>query len=403
MGTTKNLLEIQKFLKGFQNIEMAISHLKLSYDIEVTKDFILSTNGTTMFPVWLFNYDILKARGDCTIENEARGLILDQNADIVSMSFKRFFNSHEQYVAKLDWDLARAEFKHDGTLVVLYEYKGNFYIQTRRKATANVSIQSTNGLTYSNAVINVLKEKFKDPFRPFRNHNIDECFCWAFEFVAPFNRIVTPYDKPDLYLLSIFNKTEIKEMPTLYSDDFAREYRISRPNSIFVEEIEEILEAFPEIDPLEEGFVVVDRNFNRMKVKNPSYLSISRTVNAGSRVVPRHFAEIVLKGDAKEIISYYPEYREVLELMDNILSDMIEEVTTLWWINSGIDSQKEFAEAVKSHPLNHLLFMLRKGKITTIHEGLRKISPDILINETSKRSNGKITKLMNKLWHVSEE
>ena len=249
----------------------------------------------------------------------------------------------------------------------------------------------------------MLKEKFKDQFRPFKNHNIDECFCWAFEFVAPFNRIVTPYDKPDLYLLSIFDKNEIKEMPTLYSDDFAREYRISRPNSIFVEEIEEILEAFPEIDPLEEGFVVVDRNFNRMKIKNPSYLSISRTVNAGRKVVPKHFAEIVLKGDAKEIISYYPEYREVLELMDNILSNMIEEVTTLWWINSGIDSQKEFAEAVKSHPLNHLLFMLRKGKINTIHEGLRKISPDILINETSKRSNGKITKLMNKLWHVPEE
>lgn len=401
---SKDYLEIQKFLKGFKCLDMAISHLKLSYDIEATKDYIVAPDGRSMFPVWVLNYDMIKAKGDYNIENEARALILDQNADIVSMSFKRFFNAHEHYASKLDWESAIAEFKHDGTLVVVYEYRNNFYIQTRKKATANVPILgSPNGMTYSQAVINVLKEKFKNPFKPFKDQNVNECFCWVFEFVAPFNRIVTPYEKPDLYLLSIFNKNEIKEMDRSYTDNFAKEYRFNRPTSIMIDDMDEIIGVFKSIDPLEEGFVVVDKNFNRIKVKNPSYLSVARTVNAGNKVVPRHFAEIVLKGDSKEIISYYPEYREVIEYMDSTLQLMIEGMANLWWTNAGVDSQKEFALAVKDNPLNHILFMLKKGKIETIDEGLQFIKPETLVLEATKRQDGKIEELMRKVNNILEE
>ena len=282
METKSKYLDIQNFLKGFRSIDLANSQLALKYNIDITKNFLVVQGGMSMEPVWIYNYDAIKARGDLNIENEARALILDQNADIISMSFKRFFNAHEQYASKIDWNNARAEFKHDGSLIVIYEHKGKFYIQTRRTPTAQGTINgSATNMTYEEAVVNVLKKKFKTPFKPFRDVNVDESFCWVFEYVSPTNRVVTPYTNTDLKLLSVFDKLNITEVDRESVDEFARKYDFSRPISINVNSIDDVVKVFPSIDPLEEGFVVVDNNFNRIKIKNPSYLSIARAINSG--------------------------------------------------------------------------------------------------------------------------
>jgi len=397
METKSKYLEIQDFLKGFQSIDLANSQLALKYDINVTKSFLLPSGGMSMETVWIYNYDMIKARGDLNIENEARALILDQNADIVSMSFKRFFNAHEQYASKIDWDSAIAEFKHDGSLIVIYEHKGRFYIQTRKTPTANGVIHnSTTNMTYEEAVINILKEKFNNPFKPFRDTNEDERLCWVFEFVSPVNRIVTPYKNADLKLLTIFDKLSVSEIGREAVNEFAKRYNLSRTSAVSINSIDEVIEVFPSIDPLEEGFVVVDKNFNRIKIKNPSYLAIARTINAGNKITPEHFANIVLKGDANEIASYYPEYSDALFLMQSILEEMVDEVASLWILNNDKESRKEFALAVKDHPLSGILFMMWTNKIERISDGFHLIKPEHLVLTTANRRPSKFKKVMEK-------
>lgn len=391
--------EIQKFIGGFKSIHMANAHLTTKFNIDVTIDHVKLEGGSVMEPVWIYNYDMIKTKGDKTIENEARGLILNAKAEIVSMSFPRFFNAHERHAAKIDWTTASADAKADGTLVVIYEYKNSFHIQTRRSAEASVAISTDPTRTYSEAVLQVLKEKFDDPYSPFKE-SIKDCngYTWAFEYVSPKNRIVTDYAKDDLFLLGMFNKNYVRELSPDYVSGFARHFKFERPHNIKVDSLDMVLEALEKVNTLDEGYVIRDRHLNRIKVKNPGYLAVSRAVNAGSQLSPKHFAKIVLNGDTDEIVSYYDEFGDMLILMRSVLEDMFGEVEDMWDKNKDSESRKELALAIKDHSLCSLIFMRVDGKIENLNtDALPYIKSECLVNETKMRHETTFNAIWDKI------
>ena len=382
-------LEIQKYLKGFRSLITAQSRLQMDFAIDIKTDTLIFADGSVE-QVWVYNYNILKARGHNQIENEARGLILNVDSEVVSLSFPRFFNVNEGNAAEIDWGTARLERKLDGSLVIAYGYKNEVFFQTRKSAGASGRMNNLEEKTYENAVMDALKANpnIMHPLEPFDGHtNYLHRYTWAFEYVGPDNRLITPYTDPKLVLLAAFRKDLGAEVQPKYVDRFAKHWGFERPQTYGGFESEEAAIEFVKSasGPLEEGFVAVDGRNRRVKIKNPAYLSVSRAVNAGDLLSPKHFANIVLKGDAEETASYFPEFANILLLMMGTLEEMLEQVDDLWCFHKDIESRKEFAEAVKHHPLCGLLFMARSGKLENFDDAVAYIKPDYLIKETKGR------------------
>jgi hypothetical protein len=371
-------LDIQRFIRGFKSTVMANNMLCQKFAINVTADGLVFGDGSSEI-VFLYNYDMLKAKGGLKIENEARGLILNGAGEIVSMSFPRFFNHNEGHAAELDWEHTNAEIKLDGTLITVYAYKGNYYIQTRGRANADGPVGQSSD-TFHQRVFELFSHKFNDPFGPFKANNPNEKYCWVFEYVSPDNRIVTPYDYEGLFLMAAYNKLLCSEVKPEYVDQFAAEYHFQRPPFARVTSMKDVDKLIDKMDPLEEGLVLVDHRFRRVKVKNPGYLSIARVKNAGIDLQPRHFADIVLKGDGKEIAGYYPEYKEILLFLEEVVTSLMKEVDTMWKLYKIAPDRKTFAENVKSHPLCHLLFLAWDGQIKDMSDALKHIKPEFLVN-----------------------
>lgn len=389
------LLDIQKFLRSFDSMELGNRALQEKYHIKVEEDFLTFDDGSTE-KVWVYNYDMLRARGGVKIEDEARGLILNDKCKIVSMSFPRFFNVHEKHAADVNWESANAEFKNDGTLVVVYSYKGKYFIQTRGRANADGPLADDLNVSYYEAVTSILSKKFGSAFSPFTQVNTDEKYCWAFEYVSPVNQIVTPYEEDDLVLLAAFNKNFGREISVQYVDMFAEKYAFHRPAWKPAGSLEEVVSYFDHMGPLEEGFVVVDNRHRRIKVKNPAYMSISKAVNAGAQVSARHFAEIVLRGDGHEVASYFSKYKDILLFMQKVLEELLEEANNLWFWHGEMATRKSFADAVKHHPLSKILFLARDGYVKDMTDVTKHIKPLLLVRAAEMYHEGEFNAALEK-------
>lgn len=341
--------------------------------------------------VYIYNYDQIDSPKFHPIIKETRALILDIKGNVVSFSFPRFFNYRENPEDNIDWETARAETKHDGSLIVIYNHRGNWFVQTRQSANAEGTLSGNNCITYNKAVVSLLEQKCKNtPFECFRDH-----YCYAFEFVSPFNRIVTPYSENNLYLLSIFNKQTLTECDSWIVDDVAKEFNFSRPAVFDVNDINDMSELLNNLNDLDEGFVIVDGYKNRIKMKSKRYLSIAKTINAGNKVSPKNFAEIVLTGETDEILTYFPEFKKQIGFFEDTLKMIEKDLETVWRNNGDEKSQKEFAISIKNHPFSSVLFDLRSCKISSINEGIRKIKPKAIVEFISTVRQNEFRNLFN--------
>lgn len=378
------MLKIQEFIKKFPTIEEANFFLKEKLYLKIKKDLLLHSD-CVPDTVFIYNYDMTKTPKTDPIAMEARGLILDKSNNIISMSFPRFFNYGEDGAAKIDWESARAETKFDGTLIVIYSHNEDWYIQTRQRPRGNGNVAQISDLTYYTAVEEVLlkKTKTKDAFKFFRRGASTHCF--VFEFISPFNRIVTPYEKTDLVLLTVIDKYCEKELSFDAVNEFALLFKFKRPSIYSVNDILEVNTYLDTLDSLDEGFVIVDKHNNRMKIKNKEYLAVAKAVNAGQDLTLKHFAAIALKGDADEIIVHFPKYSRMLTMFTEVISQISDELHYLWSICADLKDQKQFALVVRDHSLNGVLFAKRSKKIDNIDDALSNIKPEKLVTIAKER------------------
>lgn len=365
-------MEIQQYARAFYTIQDANAFLREKLALDIRRDELVFQDGTKE-TVWVYNYNQIKSPKAHPMVIEARALILDKNADVISMSFPRFFNLNEGPAVKIQYPDAVAEEKYDGSLVVVYSHKGEWFVQTRGTAMAQGRLVHGGMITFQQAIMSVLEAKFGefDPFLPFT----DDENCYVFEFISPYNRVVTPYRNTDLICLTIVNKVTQKEYDDVVVDEWAEQWDFKRPRTFYVTRSEQIDILLNNCETLEEGYVIINPDKSRVKLKNPSYLAVARSINAGNEVSPRNFAEIVLSGERDEILSYFPEYGPILNLLHYTLEDVHDELDDLWQKNKHIEEDNWFALAIAVHPFRHVLFSLRKGKIDSISEGLSKLKP----------------------------
>ena len=179
-----------------------------------------------------------------------RGLVTDNEGNIVAIPFQKFFNIEEnRFTPTENFEVYE---KMDGSLGIVFWYQGQWVVATRGSFTSDQAIKATE----------ILNKYNKDIM--FRHLT----FC--FEIIYPENRIVLDYgDDEKLVLLGTFDKDgkEVDiDMWSQYGFDVVKKY----------DGIKDFKELKSMIKDDQEGFVVRFTNGDRIKVKGVEYLRLHK-------------------------------------------------------------------------------------------------------------------------------
>ena len=222
----------------------------------------------------IFNYG-MDVDNSNPIVREARGIIINTKAmSVVCRGFDRFFNSHEQWADTIDWNNCRVEEKIDGSIIKAYCLNGEWIWATNSCIFATDANVANSNRTYLDIILSA--RNFND-WTMFRDKNPD--YTYIFELVSPETQVVIKYEWTTLVHIGTRNNITGEEIYTNIG--------MYRPLIYNIHTLDDCIEAAKHLndgceDVEHEGFVVVDKDWHRVKIKSPRYLELHHAWNNGN-------------------------------------------------------------------------------------------------------------------------
>lgn len=266
---------------------------------------------------------------------KSRGLVLDDDYNVVAMGFRKFFNWEEYPQDTIPVHLPfLATKKMDGSLLIIRNM-GDHVVYTTRGSFESPQAQ----MGY-----NILKEKYG-------LDSLDPNYTYLFEVLYPENRIVVNYGVDDVVLLSMFDMRTFEEV----------QYNDLPKNFNVVERVDYDLDLMRQLDiPNEEGFVVRFNNGFRAKIKFKTYMELHKVVTGvSSRMVWE------LLKDGKSI-------NDILEILPDEFYDFV--VKTMGELNDKFDHYNNLVVSTVEK-MNTLDLPTQKDKALWIRENSKEIAP----------------------------
>ena len=295
---------LQQFILNHNNWKELLSNPPYNLKIQQEDNLALFMYRTTQSD---FNEEIVRL---------SRGCIIDiTTGKYVCRPYDKFFNIGESLADKIDFRTAVYEEKLDGSIIKLYfnPYKDRWVFATNGVINAE-NAQLADGSNFMD-IIKLTKE-----CKNIKIDKIPKSVTLIFELCSRYNRVVIDYDTPMLVLTGVrINKTgtfvdlhndKIKDIiNSIWNvQNIVRQYEISS------------IEGMPQDI---EGFVIKDKNFHMVKVKNKWYVEMHHRINNHNL----SFKELYLSGEADEIISYFKEYEDEYRRYEKEYDKIFEEFT----------------------------------------------------------------------------
>lgn len=314
------------------------------------------------------------------IVRECRGTILSLDGfEVVSLALEKFGNHGEAY-APSDIDITKCKIieKADGTCCALYwdQINSKWCVQTLAQPEAQ---ETAKGFTTEGRHIYKWSELFWNTFKEYSDQSLldrlDKDWTYVFELCTPWNRVVVKHDKPKLYFLALRNKkTFLEDWPEnniLYNV-------FEKPKTYEYGSLDEIINvAKDSLTKDEEGFVLVDDNFRRVKIKSAEYVKIHYE---NTEITLNGVIGVVFQNEQDEWLSALPEYKDVINAIQeeiNVVGKKIDEYCELCFSKMNDKSdRKELAEIMRSTPG----FGLGKNYLFRIWSGELKNGVEALIH-----------------------
>ncbi|MEL6351914.1 MAG: T4 RnlA family RNA ligase [Cyanobacteria bacterium J06627_28] len=295
---------------------------------------------------------------EVSIVQQCRGIILDEANDwaVVSYPYDKFFNYGESNAAPIDWDSATVQDKLDGSLMTLYFYDGQWRVQS-------------SGTPDASGDVSLCKFSFEQLFwQTFEQLGYGlpvghEDYCFMFELETPYNRIVVQHSESSLILHGVRNvKTFVEDCPALWAEKTGWRGVNSYPFGT----IEALVAQAEQLDPLQqEGFIVCDRYFNRIKLKSSEYVELSHLKDGSSY---RKLLSVVVNNESAEFLAYFQELKSLFDEMTEKYSTLVAMLESEYKKYRDIEVQKDFAMTVKDLPYSGVLFALRAKKVSSVRD-----------------------------------
>lgn len=356
----KNKLNIQWFIEQHSDWEKILS--EKPYCLHIVKD---NFNGKNLV---MFKYNQIESDMSLPIVQECRGLILDFDTnEIVSFPFKKFFNAGEVNAAEIDWSSCWVGEKIDGSITKVVKIGDKLLWSTNGVPNAfNAPIAEQIGCTaksFGDLMLIGLKNAFDEYLKKALDNHwcidkwfdspeewfkslLQEGYTYIFELTSPFSKVVVQFHDTKLNFLGCRNNETFEE--TYFTDHSLKNY-FNTPKVFPLTSLDECKKATETMGPDQEGFVVCDKNFNRVKVKSILYVSLAHMRNNGVLSYERGI-EIVRGNELDEVLNYFPEFKEHLlqikEKYDKFYNDILflESELKIWLAGQGFDLQPWLVE-----------------------------------------------------------
>lgn len=370
-------LEIQKFLRsrtsGIMPYDPVLDHRGVLKEIE--ERWGINSRAHGEFPsLLLFKYDQIESPMGEKVVQECRGLILDSadNWNIVAFPFTKFFNYGEGHAAQIEWSSARVQEKLDGSLCVLSWHHGRWNVSTSGSPDASGNVND-QGFTFKDLFWKTFNEMgLKVPSEG--AFGLTHEYTFMFELMTPYNRVVVRHEKPRLVLIGVRKNKTGQES---YVSKWCGCYPVVQEFPL--QSFDQILATFDTMDPLkQEGYVVVDAQFNRVKVKSPAYVAFHHLKDSLT-ATKKNVVEIIRRGESTEFTTHFPEYKADFDDAQARFEQLVADLEAFYAPIKDIEVQKDFAlEAVKSR-VSGCLFSLRKGQVGSVRQYLAEMQIDKLV------------------------
>lgn len=205
-------------------------------------------------PLTIWNYSEKVQYEDLfdEITLQCRGLVTDEDGEVVARPFKKFFNLSEgKHRPTPDFTVAA---KMDGSLGILFYHKGDWVMATRGSFTSEQAVKGFELLQ---------KYRYKD---------LPKDCTFLFEIIYPENRIVCQYEFEDVVLLGMIN-TKNGDEYSIYDNNLdklgfnlVKRYDGIKDYTLLKDMIKDN----------EEGFVVRFFNGDRVKIKGDEYVRLHK-------------------------------------------------------------------------------------------------------------------------------
>lgn len=333
--------------------------LKTEYGISVKEEY----------PLAIFNYGIDSDFHNPLVQ-EARGIIIDiDHLEVVCWPFRKFGNCNESYADEIDWNTARVQDKIDGSIIKMWwnEITNEWQFSTNSMISAKGAVANT-----------LTKKTFYDLILSADNYSslkssipaLSKDFTFIFELVSPETQVVIKY--PDAHLYHIGTRNNIN------GQEIISETGIEKPKEYPLKSLNDCINAALELNKADggkvnsvkkEGFVVVDGNWNRIKIKSPDYLMLHHMASNSNFSKERIVDMIRNKTVSIEDISNdFPNFAHYFKYYDFKVAEFEYQAKAFCDLTKRIyeeysHNRKAVAMVIKSHRLSALGFMcLDSGK-----------------------------------------
>ena len=255
--------------------------------------------------IWNYSTKVQYERLWDDITVQCRGLVTNGSGAIVARPFHKFFNYEELTPEQIPDEYFDVYEKMDGSLGILFNYKGEWVLATRGSFTSDQSVKGTE-----------LLQKYD-------YNKLHPDYTYLFEIIYPENRIVCQYDYEDLVLLGMIHTETGYEVSIHSGDDKDIRFK-NMLNNIGLNIVKKYdgLRDYTFLKRMvgdnKEGFVVRFSNGSRMKIKGEEYLRLHKIM---TNISTTSVWEILsTDGDLSILLDNVPDefYKKIKEFERNL-------------------------------------------------------------------------------------
>lgn len=259
-------------------------------------------------------YDQIESPMHEPIVQQCRGMVVDtHHRRVLAWPYNKFWNHGEALADPIDWSTARVQEKIDGSLMILHVRHDEWSVASSGHPTAGGGFGAVGeSRTFRDAFWSLAKDIDLGALDPLTTYMLELCD-------EP-NRVVVRHERPRLVLHGARSLTTGREYSRAQLSAAASAAGIELVNEYPIGTVDACLAAAEALDPIkQEGFVVVDANFNRVKIKSPRYVTLH---HLKGEATPRRAIELWMNGDSAELLTHFPEFRPVIEPVHDKLDEL---------------------------------------------------------------------------------
>lgn len=328
-----------------------------------------------------------------------RSVITDENHGVVVFSPPKSLSSETFMREYPDLSKITAEEFVEGTMINLFFNFNELEWEIATRSTVGGEIiffQSEDKLlTFRSMFLDVCNAVNLDFYKLTRE------YIYSFVMQHPLNRIVKPINEKMLYLVKVYERSELEKPCYSLADvgkEFAYEHmfkntKVKIPEVYKVSSYEELFDKYASMNTPYNcvGVMLHAENGDRSKVRNPNYEHV-RKLRGNQPKLQYEYLSLRKTGKMSDFLKYYPEHKKQFFEYRKQLHDFTE---TLYqnYVSCYINKEKPLGQFPKEYRMS--MYNLHQHYLTYLREEKKHISFKVVVEYVNSLHQARQMHLLN--------